>query len=243
MKEIISKSLKLYGKCIVGSIMCFILVITLNVIGTGFFTENVGYKAYGAKDNSQERVELYTHYFADGEDTKKQEYIDNGYEVSEINIRSQMSKKTALAWDIFSEILLIFMMGVFVYNDMWKLGFKDNNSVKIGVKAENKLKGLLIGFLTALPAFILLTAVLIGKSTFAKDVSIAVYAFLNPHLYEAIITLTNGGGYISEIVPWQFALLYALLLIIPLIAHFAYILGYKSILVSEKLIYKNNQEK
>ena len=45
MKEVILKSLKLYGKCIVGSIMCFILVITLNVIGNALFTDTTGYTA------------------------------------------------------------------------------------------------------------------------------------------------------------------------------------------------------
>ncbi len=237
MKEIISKSLKLYGKCIVGSIMCFILVITLNVIETSFFTDVIGYKAYGAKENN-EKVELYTHYFKDGDDTKKQEYIDEGYSISEIDIRSDINKKTARIWNIVSQIFLIFMMGVFVYNELWNLGFKDTNAVRIGQKKENKFKGLQIGLLASVPSIILLTVLVIGKSTFAKSISIALYAFLNPHLYEAIITVTNGGGYISNLELWQIVVFYALLLIIPLIAYIAYILGYKSILVSEKLIYK-----
>lgn len=237
MKEILSKSLKLYGKCIVGSIMCFILVITLNVLETSFFTDVVGYKAYGAKENN-EKVELYTHYFKDGDDTKKQEYIDKGYSISEIDIRSDINKNTARIWNIVSQIFLIFMMGVFVYNELWNLGFKDTNAVRIGQKKENKFKGLQIGILSTVPSIILLTVLVIGKSTFAKSVSIAFYAFLNPYLYEAIITVTNGGGYISSLELWQIVVFYALLLIIPLIAYIAYVLGYKSILVSEKLIYK-----
>lgn len=240
MKEILSKSFKLYGKCIVGSIMCFFLVITLNVIGTSFFTDVVGYTAWGVKDGDEKQVELYTHYYDDGEDTKMQEYIDAGYTVNQTDIRSQMSKKTSLVWNITAEVFLIFMMGVFVYNDLWNLGFKDNNAVRIGVKAEDKLKGLKIGFLTAVPAFVLLTVFAIGKNTFVKNASIALYAFLNTHLYPAIIAITDSGGYISELKLWQFLVFYALLLIIPIIAHVAYILGYKSILVSEKLIYKKN---
>ncbi len=240
MKEILSKSLKLYGRCIVGSIMCFFLVMTLNVIETGFFTDIVGYKVFGVKEGQQEQVELYTYYYDNGEDTKKQEYIDEGYTLTEADIRSQVDKKTYIIWNTISEIFLLFMFGVFIYNDMWKLGFKDNNAVRIGIKDENKLKGLQIGFLTALPSIILLTVLAIGKATFAKNLSIALYAFLNPHLYEAIIMLTNGGGYVSELAVWQIVVFYALLLITPLIAYIAYLLGYKSILVSEKIIYKKN---
>lgn len=242
MKEILLKSLKLYGKCIVGSIMCFILVITLNVLETSFFTDVVGYKAYGAIDDG-EMVELYTHYYKDGDDTKKQEYIDKGYSVSEIDIRSNVNKNTARIWNSVSEIFLLFMMGVFVYNELWNLGFKDTNAVRVGQKKENKFKGLQIGLVATVPSIILLTVLVIGKGTFAKNISLAFYAFLNPHLYEAIITLTNGGGYISSLEIWQIVVFYALLLIVPIIAFIAYILGYKSILVSEKLIYKNNQVK
>ncbi len=237
MKEILLKSLKLYGKCAVGCVMCFFLVITLNVIEVALFTDVIGYKAYGVKDGA-EQVELYTHYNKDGEDTKKQEYIDQGYEISEIDIRSQVSKKTATIWNVISQIFLLFMMGVFVYNELWNLGFKDTNAVRIGLKEENKFKGLQIGALTALPSIILFTVLLIGKNTFAKSVSVALFAFLNSHLYEAIIMITNNGGYVSELQLPHILAIYAMLLFIPLIAYGAYILGYKSILVSEKLIYK-----
>jgi len=129
-------------------------------------------------------------------------------------------------------------MGVFVYNELWNLGFKDNNAVRIGIKKENKLKGLQIGTIATVPSIILLTVLVIGKNTFAKSVSIAWFALLNSHLYEAVILLTNGGGYVTELNALQILVFYLLLLIIPLIAHVAYVLGYKSILVSEKLIYK-----
>lgn len=237
MKEILTKALKLYGKCIAGCIMSFILVITLNVIETSLFTDVVGYQAFGAKEGG-EQVELYTHYNKDGEDTKKQSYIDQGYTITEIDIRSQIDKKTANIWNVISEIFLLFMMGVFVYNDLWNLGFKDTNAVRIGIKEENKYKGLQIGFVTALPSLIFFTVLVIGKATFAKSISVALFGIFNAHLYEAIIMITNGGGYIGELQIWQILVFYLLLLFIPLIAHIAYILGYKSILVSEKLIYK-----
>ncbi len=243
MKEILSKSGKLYLRCIVGSIMCFFLVITFNVIGTGLFTKTIGYTAYGTKEGDTAQTELYTHYYSDGEDTQKEKYIDEGYTLNEVSIRSQIAKKTGIMWDAFSQICLLFMMGVFVYNDMWTVGFKDSNMVRIKAKIEDKLKGLKIGAIVTVPSLVLLTVLVVGKMTFAKDISVALYAFFNAHLYEAIILLTNGGGRFSELAVWQILVFYALLSIIPIIAHIAYTLGYKSILVSEKLIYKNKQEK
>lgn len=242
MKEIISKGGKLYAKCIAGSLMCFFLVITFHVIGTAIFTENIGYTVYGTKENDNAQVELYTHYYSNGDDAKKQVYEDQGYKLTEVNVRSQINKKTDIAYGVFTEICLLFMMGVFVYNDMWNLGFKDSNSVKIGIKSEDRKKGLKIGLFSSIPPILFLIIVFIGKASFTKKLSISLYAFLNPHLYEAVMLITDGGGYMGSLAIWQFLCIFALLFIIPLIAYVAYILGYKSVLISEKIIYKKNRE-
>jgi len=238
MKEILLKSLKLYGQLIVAGLMCFMLVITFNVLATGFFTKNIGYKVYGTPKGEEAQVELYTHYTADGEDLKKQEYIDKGYTLNEVAIRSEIEKSTGIIWDCITEVFLLFMAGVFVYNSIWNIGFKDYNLVHIGAKPEDKLKGLKIGAIVTIPSFILLTALTIGKMSFAKGVSVALYGFLNPHLYEAIYMITGGGVYFSELSALQIIAFYAMLGFVPLVAHIAYTLGYKSILVSEKFIYK-----
>lgn len=240
MKEVLLKSLKLYGKCIVGSIMCFVLVITLNVIGNALFTDTIGYTMWGAPEGQEKMEVLYEHYNEDGEDLKEKEYVEKGYNLNKVSILSKMELSTKIGWFVVCEIFLIFMMGVFVYNDMWKLGYKDNNLVHIGAKPEDKLKGLKIGLITMIPSFILLTVLAIGAQSFAKDISIATYAFVNPHLYDAIILLTpsNNGGIFSDLSVWHYVVNYALLLIIPLIAYVSYIIGYKSIVVSERLIYK-----
>lgn len=240
--ELLKKSFKLYGLLIVASFMCFMLVISFNMIGTAFLTREIGYTAYGTKADDEEPTKLYEYYFEDGEDTKKQEYVDKGYKVSEISIRSQVDKKSGMIWDIVTQIFLIFMAGVFVYNNLWNVGHKDISAVRHTEQNEDKLKGLKIGAITILPSFILLTVLTIGKLTFAKNISIALYALLNAYLYEGILLVSGGGGLFSQLAIWQIVCYYAMLLFVPLIAHVAYTLGYKDILVSEKLTYKKNQE-
>lgn len=238
--EIFKKSLKLYGTCFLASIMCFFLVVTFNMIGTNFFGTQIGYSMQGEieVDGENTKTILYTHNFSDGEDLKKQDYIDKGYTLTEIPMNN-----TTVTWDIISQIFLLFMIGVFVYNNLWNLGFKDLNMVKTGNKKEDKLKGLKIGFLSQLPAFILFVVLVVGKTTFAKEFSIASYSFLNPHLHRAIYILSgSNGGYFGEFGVIEILVIFVLLLFIPLIAQIAYTLGYKSIIVSEKLIFKKNQE-
>lgn len=238
--ELLKKSFKLYGLMIVASFMCFILVMSFNVMGTVFFTNEIGYTMYGSEKEGEELKELYVHYYEDGEDEKKQEYVDKGYKLSQLVIRSQIDKKTGMIYDIVTQVFLIFMAGVFVYNNLWNLGNKDKNAVKHNREKEDLLKGLKVGSIVMTPSVILLTVLTIGKNTFAKNLSIALFAFLNTHLYEGIILISGGGGLFSELAVWQIVCYYALFLIMPAIATVAYILGYKDVIVSEKIVFKKN---
>lgn len=234
--EIIKKSLKLYAICIAASIMCFVLVITFNMIGSNVFGEQIGYSMQGEIEGEEGATILYEYRYEEGEDLKKQEYIDKGYTLTKIPI-----KITKPVWDIIAQICLVIMMGVFVYNNLWKIGFKDNNAVRIGTVCEDKLKGLKIGFLATLPSIILLVVLFVGKNTFAKSVSVATYSLFVPHLHRAFYLLSGASGaYFADLELWQMVIMFALLLIMPIVATVAYILGYKSILVSEKIVYKNN---
>ncbi len=234
MKEILLKSLKLYGKCVLASIMCFFMVVTFNFVGTALFTKNIGYTVYGTLEGEEKQTELYTYYTADGEDLKKQEYIDKGYTLNQVSVRSEMSKKADISWGIICLIFTLLIMGSFIYNELWNSGFKDSNLVRIGSKKEDKFKGFKVGLIITIPSFIFLTLAVIGVF---KNLSVAGFALLNSHLYEALI-LISGGGYLADLSTLKIIVIYALFFLNPLIAHFAYIIGYKEILLFEKIAYK-----
>ncbi len=238
MKDLLIKALKLYGLTFVAGFMCFVMVITFNVIGTSFFAEDIGYKMYGSLEKGESEY-LYTHYNQDGEDKLKEEYEKKGYELVEYSIPSEIP----LSWQLLSQFCLLIMMGIFIYNFLWKLGFKDNNSVRLGLVKEDKLKGLKIGAISTVPPIILLTVLAIGKASFAKGFSFALYGLLNSHIYYAVMLIAGGNpGVFGSLHIWQIICYYGLLLFVPIIAAVSYLLGYKSIIISEKLIYKKNQE-
>ena len=169
----------------------------------------------------EESKELYTHYYADGEDEKLKTYEDKGYIINKLTIRDFTSGNEIVAWDIVSQIFLLSMMTVFVYNNLWNLGDKDKGAVIYKRKKEDKLKGLKIGLIASIPSFVITTIIFVGRATFAKEVSVALYAFLNAHWYKLII-LISGGGYFHELKIWEVIVFYALILFVPLVAHIAY---------------------
>lgn len=239
MKEIITKSIKLYGTCIIANIMCFMLIITFNMLGANLLTEKIGYTVYGTVSEG-ETVELYTHYFSDGDDLKKQDYIDKGYTLNEVTVRSQMGKSSTIVWDAIAQTFMLIIMAIFVYNELWNLGYKDNNAVRIKMKKEDKLKGLKIGLLATAPSYLLVTVLLFARHTIGKNLSIVIFGFLNSYLYKTILFITGGGITFSQLQIWKILIFYPLISVVPVIALVAYLIGYKGILISEKIIYKKN---
>ena len=65
MKEILKMGLAQFGKLILINVMCFFIVISISVLVTAAFTENIGYKAFGTTSDSSESVELYEYFYKD----------------------------------------------------------------------------------------------------------------------------------------------------------------------------------
>ena len=138
--EIVKKSLKLYALCIAGSIMCLVLTATMNLIGANIFGQQVGYNMQGTiEEDESEYKQLYTYFYDDGEDLQKAKYEADGYKLKEVPI-----KTPTVGWNVCAQICLFFMMGVFVFNNLWNIGFKDHNAVRIGTVKEDKFKCLKI---------------------------------------------------------------------------------------------------
>ena len=234
---IFKNGLKLFGLSIVANVMCFILIISFSVLSTALFTDKIGYTMYGTVTEGEEIKQLYTYYYEDGDDTQKEIYKDKGYNLTEFSIRSVVPKGTRIFWHIVSQVFCFIIMFTFIYNILAKQGNKDSNLVNYKSQKEDKLKGLKIGLIAVAPSFVMLL-----YAAISKKVTIAMFAFLNSYLYDLISIICGGAKSFAELQIWQTLLLFILLVIIPLVSWGSYLLGYKSISISEKIIYKNKKE-
>ena len=228
MKENFKTGAKLFLKLIVVNIMCIFVVMSFIVLSTAAFTKNVGYKAYGTSSDSSEPQELYTHYYADGEDTKKAEYEGRGFTVSESKIRSEMTRGGTAAFLTVSQIFCILILFSFIYPNIWHIGTTDSNLVKFKHKAEDKLKGLKM----------FLLFVIIAKAGAAPKFPVVLLKFLNAAFYSLTHVICGSAVHVSELSVIRLILLLLLPLVIPAVSCVSYILGYKNFSVGEKLIYK-----
>lgn len=238
MKEIFKPALTMCGRMVIVTVMNIFVCISLMVLATAAFTQVDGYKAFVYEKDNDTPIAEYTHKNADGEDTKKAEYEDQGYVVSTQETRTDMSKAGMNTYLTVSQLIGVLLMTGFIYPNVWDLGAKDSNLVKFKHKKENKLRGLKIGLLAVAPAVLIMLLIFVfGRKIF----NVALFSMLFANFYGAIKAISGSAHMVGELAVWQMAIMLLLLFIAPAISCGAYLLGYKDISLSERFIYKKNK--
>lgn len=237
--SIFKNGMKLSGSIITAVVISFFLCISVNVICTALFTEFTGYKAYVYESETDEQVIAeYEHSYSDGEDTQKKEYEEQGYTVTTVKVRSSLTGSGKAVFLVSTQLLSLIMVVAFASNTAYKQGFKDSNLSKIGHIKKDMLKGLKIGLVGNAPFYVLFALLIVMACVLAPDFLTVWYAFLNAHFYSFIMLITEGAQTASQLGAGQYVLLFLLQLIIPAVSTVAYILGFKEINLSEKIVYK-----
>lgn len=243
MKATFKIGFKIFGRIVLANVMSIITVISLTFLANVLLTEEIGYTAYGEKgDTVTENAEkLYTHYYDDGEDTKLQSYVDEGYSVNTVTIRSDLTTTGRIIYLGLCAVFCLSLAAILSYSFIWKEGNNDRNLVKFGHIKENKLKGINIGLIATAPYLLILLVCGLGKWAFAKYFPVVLYKYINASFYAPIDLICGKATEFGELAIWQLLLLVLVQLIVPLFCGIAYYLGYKDILVSDKLTYKKEK--
>jgi len=113
-----------------GILMSFVIFLSLGAIFTLPLTEAIGYDAYISDSTTGHSKKVYTHYFTDGEDTKKAEYESLGLTVYTVELRSELSGTgTALMLAAAQSMSIVLFISL-VPNRLYRLGAKDAESRK-----------------------------------------------------------------------------------------------------------------
>ena len=159
-------------------------------------------------------------------------------------IYSEVPAGTNIALDIISELFLIILLLVMPYSILWSQGDKDCNSVHFGHMDEDKLRGLKVGAVAGIPSYIAYIILLLSKLGLFLPHYFTAYRFLNIS-YLPLINLIIGSGVSATMdVSWiNLFILFIILAIFPFVCHLSYVLGYKQISISEKIIYTDPSKK
>lgn len=242
MKMFVKNSLSVLWRVVFANFVCIFLILAVSTICTSLTTKDIGYQAYGIKEGNEENILLYTYYNKDGEDTKMAEYESQGYTVTTVSMRSDMSKAAKNAFLVISQIICISTTAFFVYPSVWSYGNKDNNRVHFGRINEDKLKGFKVGIASMIPFFLLFIMLVVFALGVYKNFALILYKFLNCYAFGFLDFIFGKAVCAGELKLWQFALIFVTLMIVPIVSHIAYLLGYKDISLIEKIIYKKKEK-
>lgn len=234
MLENIKGSASLFFKIVVVMIMSFFLTISTSILCTAAFTEVAGYEVYGVKEGDEQSTLLYTHHNSDGEDLNQAKYEKEGYTITnKVAFRTNLKGTGKLVYYIGTQIIILIILFAFIYSQLWKAGNKDFQAVKIGKKTEDVLRGLKVGLMASAPHFILFLCLV-----FIPKFKTAIYIIANYHYFMINNSIIGDLKFANQIGVSQYLLLFLPFLFVPIAATVAYIIGYKDISISEKLVYK-----
>ncbi len=153
------------------------------------------------------------------------------------SIRSDFPKGASLALDIVSQLFMVVLFVSMVYTKLWERGDKDSNRVQFKHMAGDKLRGLKIGLIAAIPSFVLFLILILSKLKIVAPQYFFIYRFLNV-TFMPVISRMAGAVLTAVDIPWLSLFgIFVTLLVLPLACYIAYLLGYKNISLSEKVIY------
>lgn len=145
-------------------------------------------------------------------------------------------------------IASLVMYILFLYAPAWKQGNDDWNKVNFGRREADKLRGLKIGFLAMIPNIVLSVLILLAKAELLPNFYV-VYKLLNGHLL-VMANLIDGTAqgvltaYLTEVDWWRLIVVCIMnCTVTMIISAVGYFIGYKNLLVMDKLVYKKKQNK
>lgn len=236
MSDNIKGGATLFLKIVVVMVMSFFLSISTSILCVAGFTDVIGYTVYGAKEGDKEAKALYTYYYADGKDTKAEQFADEGYTVTRtLKIRSELKSTGKIVYTVGTQSIIVIILGAFVYSQLWKKGNKDFQNVKIGRVTEDKLRGLKIGLIASIPQLISFACLLVPKF------KTAFFKLANYHFFITNDAIIGDVKLAGDLQITKLLLLFLPLLIVPVLSAVSYVIGYKDIILTEKIVYKKNE--
>ena len=147
-----------------------------------------------------------------------------------------------LSAKIICQVVALLSYLMLLYSPLRGYGDRDVNRVKIGVKKENKLTGLLFGLVLMIPYVISFILLALGKLGFIVDM-LPAYRLVNSQ-FVVPISMCVGGAMTLQELGWGMLTVITLVvpLIIPIATTLFYYIGYKQMSFMDKIMYQKTKD-
>ncbi len=230
-------SLKLWPRLLLASVFCFIVWFSIFALGTSLCSKETGYRIYQPDESGTKNVLVTEYRYSEGEGRPDTIPLDE----EKNQVIYPIRENTPQAQTIIGCISLVFtvtIFGIFPYNILWHMGAHDENYVHLGRMEADKLFGLKVGLMSAIPYYLLYIALILGKFGVTNGIVIKGYRILNTAFIPYIDMVTQGAQSAADLSMGSLLAAGAVVVFLPLICATAYWLGFAQISIRESMIYK-----
>lgn len=225
----------------IGSIvMCFLIFLSFMAIFTLPLTEAIGYDAYITDKATNRSEKVYTHYYAEGEDTQKAQYEAQGLTVRTAELRSELSGFGAVLVFAAAQLLSLCLFIALVPSRLYRLGAQDAEAHTAQNIGRWLMPALFPGAIS-LAGYLLLV---LNKLHIVGNSGLSVYRYTNYHLFGFLRLLLGTGNDCSQIGWTAILLAISPVVLTILLCGLLYQLGYRNIhplhALKNKIKYKRN---
>lgn len=266
-RQNIKLALQIFLRTILSAILSFFLYFSITAIVNGVSTHEIGYQIYEYDENGQPVLieeglledessqEPSSQEPSAQGDLSEPDSSESGETSSAETTRtlyrrgvfSEVPVGAAVVRDVISQVLMLLLLAAFPYGILWNQGDRDRNSVQFGHMREDKLRGLKVGLLAAIPSFVVYVLLLFSRLGLFWDKFILVFQIFHASFAPTVNAILQAQGHevlAAADVGWGWILLLAFtVVVLPLICWVSYRMGYRQYSISEHLIYKNTKKK
>lgn len=237
----------IFGRTLAAAVIGLFINLSLSFIFTMFSTEDVGIAIY--RENDDGSVTLVEEYLYTDPDFSDDIKLEEGQ--MSITLYSPVPDGVRLAQNIVAQICLLVLLAAFPSRYLWAQGDHDRNEANFGHIKEDPLRGLKVGLLANIPAFLTYLLLWVGKfcppiAQQATGLFGLFHTCFAPLCQRFMAEVVDGqtvyipatdisiGGMLALLLPVIF---------LPLICHVAYTMGLHQFSISDRLFYKHKKKK
>lgn len=170
-----------------------------------------------------------------------------GVVIAAILVISVLPISNNIVFQFCCGVFVLFVYWGLVSGVAWKIGNDDLNRVHFKRMEKNLWRGVWIGLIASIPMFVMGLALVVlaifDFGSISEMWGMVVYRVLNMHYMVFINLVTDTQSNLKDLPLWQPILICLMNLFTVLCVQSGYLLGFKDIVLMDKLMYKNKSNK
>lgn len=173
-------------------------------------------------------------------------YLSIGILVSVVVPRGEpLSAAASFLMNLIALLLQGSIFFMLVFSGLWSLGDKESNAVQFGHMQATASRGFKIGCIASIPSVISFVVLVADKLFSFWEKSAMVYRICQVGLYPIIVwSMGPAASTTTAQLSWGQIIGAGIpVLFLPIVAGLSYYLGFKQIMVSDRLMFENKKKK